>query len=1010
MLKKISLSLIWLLALLAICVYAEDEILLDDCIDLSAVNNYSEGIYASVIDEESQAAYDDDYTVFMRRELTEEWVEYKINEGQYPVFYTYFRQNEEISHFKFESSNDGEVWQAIQPQIKITDVESHKWIPVKYTLKNISDDTRFVRIKFSNQNSVEWSPMLASVSLKYRETNVTGFLDCVNTPYNEATSLLKNLDFISGYNDYEFKPYNNITRAEFAKVNARILNLNINGPTERVFSDVGQNHWACEFLTPLYHIGIICGDENGNFNPENTVTYAEAAKMLVASLGYTVLAEDQGGYPTGYLNLANRLGIFDNLTDFDENSPMCRGDMAQMMYNALEVDILVQTSFGNNENFDKKGTLLSEYHAIERIDGVISGVDGMSIMSDTSISAGTAIINDNIYSLSDFDVTELLGVSVTAYVDKGKNELLYAKSRAKTIIDIPADKYLRLDGEKIYYENDFEKEAAVSVDKNTRIVYNGKYKSRIGVIDDIELSCGFMRIISNNGKVADTIIITEYNTYISQTNGNLNGVINDRLNGALKVDYTKADKLDIYVYGEKTPLNEAGFSKDDVISIALSEDKSVIFVDISTSSVLGTLDYFNSDKRLIRIEGKEYNLTDDFNEFYDEIKIGSKIYGYIDINGRIFAADLLDQEEYAYLIDASLPNTFGNTVELRMISANGDIDILTATDKTKLSGTRDKVSSIASLEPQLIRIRKNDDGQLLYIETADNLPGVIGSGEFSLSFISESCKYYGGAMSVFASKYQIGNETPIFVIPKDTSDINKYKVINKNGLYSDFEYNIRIFDVSDEYIAGAALIYEDGSRKRTVASYDEVVIINDVAQILNSDGDPCLMLSVYLHGEEREIYFDNQGGEDLTEDWLPNYINRSTAGGENPFHSGEVIQYYSDSENHCRSFRMLLTTDIIKNKIYYEKNTGDYGMMSEENYFSELYTSFTKVENCFTDKILISSDGVTLRTIPLDSANIYVYDKDREIIYPGTRADIIQGGDIFVRMIYADATDIIVIG
>ena len=106
---------------------------------------------------------------------------------------------------------------------------------------------------------------------------------------------------------------------------------------------------------------------------------------------------------------------------------------------------------------------------------------------------------------------------------------------------------------------------------------------------------------------------------------------------------------------------------------------------------------------------------------------------------------------------------------------------------------------------------------------------------------------------------------------------------------------------------------------------------------------------------------------------------------------------------------MLFTRELIDGKLYYEKNTGDYGLLSNETYFSELYTAFANVYERFSDKVLISVDGTTLRTVPLGNANVYVYNHQRNTLKLGTKADIAKGGEVFVRMVYADAIDIVVI-
>lgn len=997
--KKIILTLILMLSAMITVSAQDDGILFDDCVDLSVASGHSDGIYPSVIDEESRAAYEDDFTMLMRRELKEEWVEYPISVGQYPVFYTYFRQNEEIAHFTFEQSADGTNWKAVQPRIKITDVDSYKWIPVRYNLSSIDENAKYVRIYFSDKNSVEWSPMLASVKLAYKNATADGFADCEGTVFKADVSKLKNLGFVNGYNEYEYKPYNNVTRAEFAKIISVILNTG--SAEENVFKDVKKEHWVYGYLASLYRQGIINGDENGCFNPESNVTYTEAAKMLVCSLGYTINAEEAGGYPFGYIKLAERLNIFDGVETSDKNSALNRGDMAVMVSNVLEEELLVQESFGENPYFEKRGTILSEYHNIEKINGVVSGADGMSIIGDVSVGASTAVIGEDVYDMSDFDVSGFLGMEVTAYVSEADDKILYAVPEVKRVVDITAEQYLYSEEDAVHYDDGTDKGAKAAIDNNTRVVYNGRYYSRIGVLDNLELKCGNMRLIYNNSNIADTIIITEYETYLAQTEGSLSGVISDRFGGVVKINTDNAERIYVSVYGEEAEIENAVYAKGDVISVASSKDGRIINVDVSAASVTGAVEYYNKTGKNICINSDEYKLTDNFKMLDGELKTGVEMTFYTDINGRVFAGESAEGSKYVYLIAAGSEDSFGKSVKLKVLLPSDGVGLLTADERTLFCGNGNKLNEISELSPQLLKIRQRNDGSVSHID-------ISGTDNLVMDFSSESCKYYGGAMSVFASKYQLGDNTPIFYIPTENED-NKYKVINKYGLYTDFNYNVRIFDVSDEYMTGAVVIYEDGSRERMVDSYDEAAVIKDVEQIMNSDGELCLKLSVYIRGEDREIYFDNDGGTDMTGNWLKNHTECITADGKNPFNKGDVIQYYSDSESHCRSFRMLLTREIIDGKLYYEKNTGDYGSLSDETYFSELYTAFTNVKERFSDKIMISADDVTLRTIPLGGANVYIYNSGRNTLRLGTKADIPKGGEVFVRMVYADAIDIVVI-
>ena len=234
---------------------------------------------------------------------------------------------------------------------------------------NLGDDDNYIKIIYSDKTDVEWTPMLASVTYAYRYDGY-GFADCDGTLYESAAAQLCALSFVEGFNKYEFRPYDSLSRAELAQVVARILNVRTGADGERVFTDVAVGHWASGAVGALYYMGIISGDENKRFNPDDTVTYIEAAKILVCALGYTAAAESEGGYPGGYRSAANRLKLFDGLDLSNESTAMNRGDAAVMIQNALAAKAVYNISFGDNAKFKKDGeTLLSIYHNIQKTEG-----------------------------------------------------------------------------------------------------------------------------------------------------------------------------------------------------------------------------------------------------------------------------------------------------------------------------------------------------------------------------------------------------------------------------------------------------------------------------------------------------------------------------------------------------------------------------------------------------------------------------------------------------------------
>lgn len=83
---------------------------------------------------------------------------------------------------------------------------------------------------------------------------------------------------IKGYEDKTFKPEGLITRAEAAKMFTRVLDVET---TEGVsFSDVEALHWALEDIGSMEKAGLIKGYEDKTYKPNNNITKAEFATII----------------------------------------------------------------------------------------------------------------------------------------------------------------------------------------------------------------------------------------------------------------------------------------------------------------------------------------------------------------------------------------------------------------------------------------------------------------------------------------------------------------------------------------------------------------------------------------------------------------------------------------------------------------------------------------------------------------------------------------------------------
>lgn len=87
-----------------------------------------------------------------------------------------------------------------------------------------------------------------------------------------------NEGIIGGYPDGTFKPNNNITRAEFASLIVRAFNLK--SDSGKVFNDTA-NHWAKGAISTANYYGLVSGYSDSVFGPDDPVTREQIAVMIV---------------------------------------------------------------------------------------------------------------------------------------------------------------------------------------------------------------------------------------------------------------------------------------------------------------------------------------------------------------------------------------------------------------------------------------------------------------------------------------------------------------------------------------------------------------------------------------------------------------------------------------------------------------------------------------------------------------------------------------------------------
>lgn len=97
--------------------------------------------------------------------------------------------------------------------------------------------------------------------------------------YADAVGYMEKNNYISGYKDGTFKPEKKISRAEFAALVGRYLNLG--EPGEISFKDVKASEWYYNSIAQMVNSGYMNGKSKDKFDPEKAITRAEALAVLV---------------------------------------------------------------------------------------------------------------------------------------------------------------------------------------------------------------------------------------------------------------------------------------------------------------------------------------------------------------------------------------------------------------------------------------------------------------------------------------------------------------------------------------------------------------------------------------------------------------------------------------------------------------------------------------------------------------------------------------------------------
>ena len=177
-------------------------------------------------------------------------------------------------------------------------------------------------------------------------SSAASYADVTSENNVEAIEVLQAVGIMVGDENGDFNPDQNVTRNEMAVIMANLMEYNVASYKDTSpFTDVPS--WAEPYVAACYTNGITAGVSDTTYGGSSDVTTAQAALMLMKALGYFQYASDFGGdWQLATTRQGNAIDLFVGV-DSGVTAPMTRNDVAQLVLNTLRSGTVEASTDGN---------------------------------------------------------------------------------------------------------------------------------------------------------------------------------------------------------------------------------------------------------------------------------------------------------------------------------------------------------------------------------------------------------------------------------------------------------------------------------------------------------------------------------------------------------------------------------------------------------------------------------------------------------------------------------------
>ena len=238
-------------------------------------------------------------------------------------------------------------------------------------------------------------------------SGAAGYDDVSSEDNQEAIEVMQAVGIMTGDDAGNFNPDQQVTRGEMAVMMTKVLDLNTGNYSISAMPFVDVPAWAQSYVAAIYAEGVTGGTSATTYGTDEPVTAAQAALMLMRALGYFQYSSDfNDGWLLATIRQAGRIDLFNGI-DAGAEEALTRNEVAQLVLNTLEATMVEPTGSQGVQIGDVTVGSTIKYEEISKIGSKYQAIaDDSAEGSKHYVQLGEELFDGDLKKVSD-DITKV---------------------------------------------------------------------------------------------------------------------------------------------------------------------------------------------------------------------------------------------------------------------------------------------------------------------------------------------------------------------------------------------------------------------------------------------------------------------------------------------------------------------------------------------------------------------------------------------------------------------------